>query len=180
VTVIGLLGAASPAAAQSYGEEGPRPGSSASSNSVFVGDTVAFRFSGCVPGGDADIDINGERLRTQQADSEGDVRFSLTFNEPGRFVVRVACDDPDGDRLVQSETIEVRERSGGGGQETSPRGDSVLVDGSAGTTGTGGGLPRTGTDIVTYGLILGGALVAGGALLMAMVASRRERGIAGA
>jgi hypothetical protein len=159
-TLLGLVGVASPALAQEYGV--PGPGSAASANNVFVGESVGFRFWGCAGSSPAALDIDGRPLSKLQADGQGVVRLSLTFSEAGTFEVRLACTDAAGNPLVQSESVRVRERarppsgrdespaeggagSGAGMPESTPEGAAGEAAGSAPGSGAGDRTMRVGS-----------------------------------
>jgi LPXTG-motif cell wall-anchored protein len=182
VGLIGLLGVASPAAAQEYGEQ--QNFLSASSNTVCVGETVSFAAGYFESGANVEIDVDGNNVGSATANSEGVATFPLTFNSAGTYQVSATGPGEDGTVRVSTRVTarDCDDGDAGAGDGARPGQDGVTFGApdSRGTdaAATRGGLPRTGTDIVSIGLVAGGVLVLVGAVLVGTMARRRGTGIA--
>ncbi|HEX2576239.1 MAG TPA: LPXTG cell wall anchor domain-containing protein [Aquihabitans sp.] len=172
---------AAPAAAQ-YVDVVVTPGE------VAPGGTVTVSGQGCPPGSTVTVtlvpgDVSGAipsplpagSIEVGTTTADGDGNFTLEFTvpadaEPGTYTVVTSCDG-----IVRGETIVVA------ATDAVPPG--TTPGGTPGTTpassGGGGSLPRTGSDVDRIGLIGAGLVAAGGAVALT-ARKRRSTGSAAA
>ncbi len=124
---------------------------------VEVGGDAAFQGSGCQPGEEVVVTIDGNVVATVNADANGEYSGSFTVNlAPGEYTVVATCGD-----VVNTSPLLVR-----GAAEERP------TPPTATPPSTGGGtLVRTGSNANTLALVGAALLVAGGG---AMVVARKR------
>lgn len=126
-----------------------------STTTVSAGEKVTFSGSGFAAGSEIVIAVNGDRVTTVRADSTGRFTVSLAVGSySGSVVLSATGVTPDGAPRVVTATI--------------------TVVGADQASAAGGGLPRTGTDVIAQLWVAGGLIALGAGMVALTVVRRRE------